>query len=62
MERESRKMTLDEAAEEAGGYVIPGGLDRGPHYRIRDLDHYCKAKGVEPTDLTPEELEQFRVK
>lgn len=31
-------------------------------YRIRDLDHYCKARGIEPVELSPEELDMFRVK
>lgn len=31
----------------------------GPHYRLRDLDQYCRSRGVAPTDLPAAELEQF---
>lgn len=52
-------LRFDNAFED-GMYTDPNPKEPQPNYRIRDLDHYCKAKGVEPTDLTPEELRQFR--
>lgn len=51
---------LDEAAEEAGGYVT-NFLNHDTHINIRELAHYCKEKGIEPADLTLRELHRFIV-
>jgi hypothetical protein len=55
---ESIDNTVSEEAN--GAYTLP--LDRNERvYRIRDLDKYCTKKGIEPKDLSLEEMEQFRV-
>ena len=53
-------LSLDEVAENAGGYVdyIPGRplvID----YDYRALSDYCRAKGIKPMDLPEEERKQF---
>ncbi|MCL2427540.1 MAG: hypothetical protein FWD05_14535 [Oscillospiraceae bacterium] len=55
-------LTLDEAAEKAGGYVsyVPGKRPT-VDYNYRELSNYCRKKGVEPIDLPENELEQFRI-
>lgn len=42
-----------------GKFVTPSNP---PRLRIRDLHEYCMQKGVEPKDLSKEEMEQFRLK
>lgn len=49
---------LDEAAEEAGGYVSPISSN-DIHYDYRAIDKYCKEKNIEPLDMTIRELNQF---
>ena len=54
-------LTLDEAAQEAGGYLAP------PSKRNMDADYhamslYCRKKGIKPMDLTDEEYESFLFK
>jgi hypothetical protein len=51
---------LDEAAEEAGGYVAfnPNIKDE-IHYDYRKIIEYCKEKGIEPVDMTIRELHNF---
>jgi len=53
-------LTLDEAAERAGGYVDynPGRpLVIDADYRA--MSKYCKEKGIKPMDLTEEEYGMF---
>ena len=51
---------LDDAAEQAGGYVAPLP---GPsqHYNYRKMLEYCKEKKMDPLDLTLRELHQFLI-
>jgi len=53
-------LTLDEAAEKAGGYVdyAPGKL-LIIDYDYRAMSDYCRAKGVKPLDLHDEERKLF---
>jgi len=44
-----------------GVFVIPRPKDH-PKVKVRPLAEYCKAKGVLPSDLTPEEMEKFLVR
>ena len=48
---------LDEAAEEAGGYLAP--LNSKIHYDYRKIDEYCRNKKIEPLDMTIRELQNF---
>jgi len=53
-------LTLDEAAEKAGGYVAyrpnePLIMD----YDYHAISNYCRKNGVNHADLTEEELKQF---
>jgi len=41
-----------------GRYVVPNV--KSPRIKIRELDKYCKEKGILPTDLTEKEMKQFR--
>lgn len=53
-------LTLDEAAEKAGGYVdyVPGRpLVIEADYRA--MSNYCRKKGIKPMDLTEEEYNMF---
>jgi len=55
-------LTLDEAAEKAGGYVsYTPGKKLIVDYDYRELSNYCRKKGVEPIDLPEEELEVFKI-
>ena len=49
---------LDDAAEKAGGFVstIPA---TEVHYDYRKMMAHCKAKNIEPQDMTIRELNQF---
>jgi hypothetical protein len=53
-------LTLDEAAEKAGGYV-----DYNPNRPLvvdadyRAMSRYCMEKGIKPMDLTEEEYKTF---
>ena len=53
-------LTLDEAAEKAGGYV-----DYNPSRPLvvdadyRAMSRYCMEKGIKPMDLTEEEYKTF---
>ena len=51
---------LDEAAEKAGGYTS-SVLVQDIHYNYRELNRYCKEKGIEPIDMTIRELNRFIV-
>ncbi len=48
---------LDEKTMSEECYVIPNL--RGFNFRLRDMLKYCAEKGIEPPELTDEELEQF---
>ena len=53
-------LTLDEAAEKAGGYVdfTPGRpLVMEADYRA--MSKYCTERGIKPMDLTDEEYQMF---
>ena len=53
---------LDDAAEEAGGYVIfNSNFENEAHYDYQAISKYCEKKGIEPIDLTESELKQFEV-
>ena len=55
-------LTLDEAAQEAGGYVsYSPGKRFIMDYDYRELSNYCRIRGVEPIDLPEEELKLFRI-
>ena len=55
-------LTLDEAAEKAGGYVTyTPGKKLIMDYDYRELSNYCRKKCVEPIDLPEEELKLFRI-
>lgn len=51
---------LDEAAEKAGGFTSPISAD-DVHYNYREINRYCKEKGIEPIDMTIRELNRFVV-
>ena len=58
---EIKKMKdLDEAAERAGGFTSPVSVDE-IHYNYREINRYCKEKGIEPIDMTIRELNRFVV-
>lgn len=55
-------LTLDEAAEKAGGYVRYRPGDKSHlEFDFRALSKYCRERGVEPIDLPEEELSIFRI-
>jgi len=59
-EKKINGLTLDEAAEKAGGYVdyVPGRpliMD----YDYRAMSNYARKKGVPTTGLTADELKMF---
>ncbi len=43
-----------------GVFAFPASID-SPKVKIRALDNYCKEHGVEPKDLTEEEMKPFLV-
>ena len=57
-EERAKMIALDEAAEEAGGYVS-NVLNNDVHYDLRALIKYCKDKGIKPIDITLRELREF---
>lgn len=60
-EIERKKLfALDDAAEKAGGYVV-NIIGKDTHYNFKELNNYCKEKGIEPADLTLRELSKFVV-
>jgi len=51
-------LTLDEAAEKAGGYVTyPNDSFMDADYRA--MSNYCRQKGIRPIDITEEEYLMF---
>lgn len=51
---------LDEAAEDAGGFTSPVSAN-DIHYNYREINRYCKERGIEPVDMTIRELNRFVV-
>lgn len=53
-----KDLTLDEAAEKAGGYVahFPDNVMEADYHAMSD---YCKGKGIKPIDLTEKEYRMF---
>jgi len=51
---------LDEAAENAGGYVA-SPFEENICYDYRKILDYCKKKGIEPLDMTIREMNQFAI-
>lgn len=49
---------LDEIAEKCGGFTSPVS-DKDIHYNYREINRYCKEKGIEPIDMTIRELNRF---
>ena len=56
---DSNTGTLDEAAEEAGGFVA-NPFDK-VRYDYRKILHYCDERGIEPVDMTIKEFNQFAI-
>ena len=61
-----RKWTREEL-DEFFDNMVCGGLDPNPpkitkHYNYSALSKYLDANGKEFSDLTPEEIEMFRIK
>lgn len=57
-EQEIRNMReLDEIADKAGGFVSP--QSSSVQYNYREINEYCKTRGIEPIDLTVRELSKF---
>ena len=61
LKEEIEKMKeLDEAAENAGGFISLV-KSQDIHYNYREISRYCKEKGIEPIDMTTQELNKFIV-
>ena len=52
-------LTLDEAAEKAGGYVAAPKRPLIIDADYRAMSKYCRDRGIKPTDLTEEEYAMF---
>jgi len=50
---------LDEAAERAGGYLAPPKRPLVIEHDYRAMSKYCTNKGIEPIDLSDDELKMF---
>jgi hypothetical protein len=50
---------LDEAALRAGGYLATPKRPLIIEYDYRAMSMYCTKKGIEPLDLTDDELKMF---
>ena len=50
---------LDEAAERAGGYLAPPKRPLVIEHDYRAMSKYCTIKGIEPVDLSDEEMKMF---
>ena len=53
---DTTKKTLDDFAV----LTEPGRMDETMKYNLQAIVSYCKNKGIEPVDLSEEELEQFK--
>lgn len=61
MLNKSKIKRLKAMEDEANGiWAVPPDAD-DPVYKVRSLQQYCVSKGLEPKDLSPEELKQFEV-
>ena len=62
MTEDSKKamIALDDAADEAGGYVVPNC--EPCEFDLRRIIKYAQEKGIRPDELTDEEREQFRLR
>jgi len=49
---------LDETAEKSGSF-ISSVSEKDIHYNYREINRYCKEKGIEPIDMTIRELNTF---
>jgi len=56
-------LTLDDAAAKAGGYVdFRPNENRIVDYDFHAVINYCKKKGIEKSELTPEEWDMFEIR
>lgn len=57
-EQEIRNMReLDDIADRVGGFVSPS--ESNVQYNYREINNYCKERGISPIDLTIRELSNF---
>ena len=55
-------LTLDEAAEQAGGYFdYVSGNPLIMDFDYHAMSDYCRAKGIKPLDLPEEECKMFEL-
>ncbi|PGK04571.1 hypothetical protein COC97_14715 [Bacillus anthracis] len=59
-EKLRREMEEFEAGFPDGVYAAPSSPNE-PRIKVKALFKYCREKGIDPKDLTEEELEQFLV-
>lgn len=52
---------LDPIDDEPTGPLTAPYDPMAPIFRIRELDAYCKAKNIKPSELTGEEVSMFEV-
>ena len=45
-----------------GPLTAHGDFNAGPHYNFRKLGRYCREHGIEPNDLPPEKLAEFKTR
>jgi len=50
---------LDKAAVKAGGYLVAPKRPLTIEHDYRAMSRYCTDKGIDPVDLTDEELKMF---
>lgn len=55
----SRWDALDEAAVKAGGYLATPKRPLVIEHDYRAMSSYCTEKGIDPIDLTDDEIKQF---
>ena len=53
--------TLDDAAAEAGGYVLWEPGKKIEHYHFGEARKYCIEKGIKTSDLTEDDWDMFRI-
>ena len=60
-EIKNKLYALDDAAEEAGGYVDQTSRAHigSVHYDYRAILHYCRENGIQSVDMTIREMQQF---
>jgi len=52
-------LTLDEAAEKAGGYLAPPKRPLIIEADYRAMSRYCRERKIKPADLTEDEYAMF---